>query len=218
MVYSFKAFLFDFDGVIVDTEDQYTEFWNDVSRRLLPSVPDLAFRLKGNTLLEALRTYFPSKEVQGEIVEGLARFQEHMRYPDIAGAPELVGALAAEGVATAVVTASDRRKMGAVYRQRPDIQKMFTRIFTSEDYDRSKPAPDCYIEAAHALRCEPEECIVAEDSINGLRAARASGAVVLALATTCPREEVARYGDAVIDDFREFTPQMAEALFKRLRG
>lgn len=218
MAYSFKAILFDFDGVIVDTEDQYTEFWNDISRRLLPSVPDLAFRLKGNTLREALRTYFPSEEVQGEIVESLAHFQEHMRYPDIAGAPEFVRSLAVEGVTTAVVTASDRRKMRAVYRQRPDIQKMFTRIFTSEDYERSKPAPDCYISAAHALGYEPEECIVAEDSINGLRAARESGAVVLALATTCTREEVVKYGDMVISDFRAFTPMMAEELYKSIKG
>ena len=60
MEYSFKAVLFDFDGVVVDTESQYTIFWDEINEKYLPEVENLALKLKGNTLVEVFEKYFPN--------------------------------------------------------------------------------------------------------------------------------------------------------------
>ena len=55
------AALFDLDGVIVDTEGQYTEFWKRVGNQDFPNVPDFAFRIKGHTLTQILNAHYPDK-------------------------------------------------------------------------------------------------------------------------------------------------------------
>ncbi len=62
--------------------------------------------------------------------------------------------------------------MNRVYALRPEIATMFDRVFTSEDYCESKPSPDCFITAARYFGFEPGQCVVAEDSINGLKESR----------------------------------------------
>lgn len=67
MEYSFKAVLFDFDGVVVDTESQYTIFWDEINEKYLPEVENLALKLKGNTLVEVFEKYFPNNETRAKI-------------------------------------------------------------------------------------------------------------------------------------------------------
>lgn len=218
MAYAYKAFLFDFDGVVVDTEDQYTKFWDGMNRRYVPQVRNFAQILKGNTLVEVFRKYIPLESDRQTIRRELGEFQLSMSYASIPGVEAFVAALSAAGVKTAVVTSSDRAKMEAVYRQRPEIRGMFSRVFTSEDYRESKPSPDCYVSAARSFGLEPRECIVAEDSVNGLRAAKASGSLVVGLATTNPRSLVEEYSDVVIDDFSAFTPEDADRAYRARFG
>ena len=123
-------------------------------------------------------------------------------------------ALRDSGIKTAVVTSSDNAKMNRVYALRPEIATMFDRVFTSEDYCESKPSPDCFITAAKYFGFEPCQCVVAEDSINGLKAAGASGSFVLGLSTTNTPETVGKYADLVIPDFSNFTIKGLETAFE----
>lgn len=218
MAYAYKVFLFDFDGVVVDTEDQYTTFWDEMNRRYVPQVKNFAQILKGNTLVEVFKKYIPLESDRQTIRRELDEFQHTMSYPSIPGVEAFVAALRAAGVKTAVVTSSDRAKMEAVYQQRPEIREMFDRVFTSEDYAESKPSPDCYISAARSFGFEPRECVVAEDSLNGLKSAKASGSLVVGLATTNPRSVVEEYADIVIDDFTSFTPEDADKAYRARFG
>ncbi len=213
MGYSFKAVLFDFDGVVVDTESQYTVFWDRINKDYLPEVGNFALKLKGNTLAEVFDKYFPLEETRAEIRKKLNDFQRTMTYPDIPGVVEFVKSLRAAGIKTAVATSSDRDKMNFVYKVRPELRGMFDKIFTAEDYRESKPSPDCYITAARHFGFAPEECIVVEDSVNGLQAAAASGSMVIGLTTSNPAEVVKQYSDIVIPDFRGFTPGDADKVF-----
>ena len=99
-----KAVLFDFDGVIVDTEEQYTEFWADVARHYLPKEKDFATRIKGQSLTDVFDRYFPDSAVQESIRHNLDEAQKTMRYDYIPGAPAFVQALRDSGIKTAVVT------------------------------------------------------------------------------------------------------------------
>ena len=74
-------------------------------------------------------------------------------------------------------------------------------ILTSEDFDRSKPDPDCYLKAAERFGVVPEDCVVFEDSFNGLRSGRAAGMHVVGLATTNPADAIRPFCDEVIKNY-----------------
>ena len=93
--------------------------------------------------------------------------------------------------------------MENVYRCHPGFREMFDMILTSEDFSESKPSPYCYLKAMRLFGAGPEDCVVFEDSLAGLQAARASGAFVTALTTTNPEEVVRNYADLVIRDFND---------------
>lgn len=197
-----KVALFDLDGVLIDTESQYTAFWEQVGTVAFPSVPDFAERIKGQALEKIFSLYFAGQPAEVEKVRAaLDSFEAEMKYVPIAGACNFVKALREERVRTAVVTSSNRRKMANLYRALPLITADFDRIFTAEDAGRSKPAPDCYLNAMRYFEVSPEETVVFEDSENGLKAAVASGAKVVGLSTSLPVEKVKSFTDCVISDF-----------------
>ena len=80
---------------------------------------------------------------------------------------------------------------------------MFDLILTSDMFTRSKPDPDCFLTASHILGCTPDECVVYEDSLHGLQAARNASMRVIALATTLPAERIAPLADEVWTDFND---------------
>ena len=197
------AALFDLDGVILDTESQYTEFWGAMGREYRPDVPDFVYRIKGQTLRQIFDAWIHSPKDQKEVTRRLDEFEAQMQYPYIKGTRAYVEQLRQLGVPTAIVTSSNQPKMQSVYNSHPELPSMFDRILTSEDFTESKPSPQCYLRAAEALGVDIKDCIVFEDSFNGLRSGRASGAYVVGLATSNPREAIEELCDEVIDDFEK---------------
>lgn len=124
-----------------------------------------------------------------------------MHFDYIGGFTDFITQLRRSGVKTAVVTSSNQQKMESVYAQRPEFKGYFDAILTSEDFAESKPSPDCYLRAAARFGADPKDCVVFEDSFNGLKAGRASGAFVVGLATTNPADAIAPYCDKVISDY-----------------
>lgn len=205
--------LFDLDGVLLDTEPQYSAFWTRIGEELFPQYPDFAARVKGNTLRHIFDTWFAGDDAaQAKMRQRLRKHETRMTYPFLPGAVDLMKKLQAEGHRTAIVTSSSKPKMAFVLREHPWLPSMVSRIFTAEDAPRSKPAPDCFLTAAEWFGVSPAQCIVVEDSENGLRAARAAGMKVLGLLTTTPRETVAAYSDAVAEDLS----QVSIETFKQL--
>ena len=198
-----KAALFDLDGVVFDTEPQYTVFWGQQCREFHPEHPGLEHEIKGQTLVQIYDAWFsgPLAERQAEITERLNRFEQQMSYDYIAGFVEYITELRKKGVKTAVVTSSNQPKMEAVYQSRPEFKGMFDAILTSEDFERSKPDPDCYLKAAERLGVSKDDCVVFEDSFNGLKSGRAAGMFVVGLATTNSAEAIAPLCDKVINDY-----------------
>ena len=92
-----------------------------------------------------------------------------------------------------------------VYKQHPEFKGYFDRVLTSEDFAKSKPDPDCYLKGAACFGAQPSECVGLEDSFNGLKAVRASGAFTLGLSTTNSAESIAPYSDYVIPNYEGFT-------------
>lgn len=200
-----KAALFDLDGVVFDTEPQYTVFWGQQCREYHPEHPGLEQEIKGQTLVQIYDAWFSGvlEKEQTLITERLNRFEQQMSYDYIAGFMEYITELRRQGVKTAVVTSSNQPKMDAVYKSRPEFRGMFDAILTSEDFEHSKPDPDCYLKAAERLGVGKDNCVVFEDSFNGLKSGRAAGMYVVGLATTNAAEAIAPLCDKVIRDYFE---------------
>lgn len=199
-----SAFLFDLDGVIIDSETQYTEFWTLVGQRDFPDNPDFAVHIKGSTLVQIFDRYYAHDEARRKRVgDELNAFEGQMSYPLIPGALAFVDALMQEGWQTAVVTSSNHEKMAHLCRSHPHLYEHFTRVFTAEDAARSKPFPDCYVGAARHLGFFPAECYVVEDSLNGVKAAQASGAHVIGITTSLPEATLTPYCERVVNNYDE---------------
>ena len=194
--------LFDLDGVILDTEGSYTAFWDDYGSRHF-SEKDFGLKIKEQTLVKLLGDYFPEENERKAITDAINDFERKMSYPFVPGVENYIKSLKSNGIRTAVVTSSNLLKMENVYRCHPGFREMFDMILTSEDFSESKPSPYCYLKAMRLFGAGPEDCVVFEDSLAGLQAARASGAFVTALTTTNPEEVVRNYADLVIRDFND---------------
>lgn len=201
-----KACLFDLDGVVFETESLYTSFWCEMKKEYCPEITDFEYIIKGQTLVQIYDKYFAGDEKkQQEITNKLNEFEQSMPFNYVDGFETFVKALRSEGIKTAVVTSSNREKMQNVYRKHPEFQSYFDAILTSEDFEESKPSPDCYLKAVARFGVQSKECIVFEDSFNGLRSGVASGARVIGLATTNPIQEIKKYTDKVISNYIGFT-------------
>jgi len=198
-----KAALFDLDGVVFDTEPQYTVFWGAQCREFHPEHPGLEHEIKGQTLVQIYDAWFSGElaDKQSLITERLNRYEQQMSYDYVKGFETFVRKLRQQGVKTAVVTSSNRPKMEAVYQKHPEFQELFDAILTSEDFERSKPDPDCYLKAAIRLGVAIGDCVVFEDSFNGLKSGRAAGMYVVGLATTNSADAIRPFCDVVVNHY-----------------
>lgn len=213
-----KAALFDLDGVVIDTETQYSVFWGSQCRLYHPEHPGLENEIKGQTLDQILDMGW-SGELESErqvLVERLNVFEAQMQLDYLEGFLPFISDLRQHGMKTAVVTSSNRLKMENVYRQHPEFQQLFDAILTSEDFAESKPSPDCYLRAAQRFGLEREACVVLEDSVNGLRSGRAAGMMVVGLVTTNPLDVVRPLSDCQIKDYTNFDYKTLNELWQAI--
>ena len=200
------AALFDFDGVIMDTELQYTIFWNEQEEKYL-HVKNFGPGIKGQTLTQIYDKHFAGElvSVREQITSDLNLFEKDMAYEYLPGVQDFLVELRRHNVKIALVTSSNDEKMENVYRTHPEFKEQFDRILTGDMFKRSKPAPDCFLLGMEIFGTVPENSFVFEDSFHGLQAGRSSGAKVIGLATTNSREAIAGKADYIIDDFTGMT-------------
>lgn len=207
------AALFDFDGVVMDTETQYSLFWNKIGKQYFPQIEEFGRIIKGQTLVNIYAKYFAGMEKeQQDITARLNQFEKDMAYEYIPGVVDFMKDLRAHGVKMAIVTSSNDLKMANVYKAHPELKELVDRILTAEMFTRSKPAPDCFLLGAEVFGTVPHNCVVFEDSFHGLEAGNAAGMAVVGLCTTNPKEAIADKCKLVIPDFTAFSFEKMKAL------
>ena len=206
-----KAAFFDLDGVVFDTEPLYTKFWEQQGQLLPLPIDNFAKIIKGMTLVEIFQKYFPDERQQQQIrsnVENYERDTTSVLIPDDSISPKC-----SLSISLQLARGKDAKKMSNVYRQHPNLTTLFDLILTSEDFDQGKPAPDCYLSALAKFNYKKEECVVFEDSFNGIKAGRNAGIRVVGVATTNPKEKLMPLCTDVIDNFEDkHTEQLIESL------
>jgi len=183
-----SAVLFDFDGVLVDTEWAIYQAW---LQTFLGHGHDLPLDVYTRCIGSDFATWSPKMHL--EELSGLA-FDWHdldlKRQAEImaelensrpmAGVVALLDKLQAAAVTCAVVSSSSHAWVDG-WLEKLDLTGYFKTIVCRGDAPQIKPAPDLYLEAAKRLRISPAECLVIEDSLNGIKAAVAAGMPVWAV-------------------------------------
>lgn len=198
------AVLFDLDGVLLDSEGQYSIFWEQMDHEYPTGIQQFASFIKGFHLARILN-YFENEDVRQQVLDKLLEFERHMNYEFFPGALEFVKELRSAGIPMAIVTSSDHKKMQALYSQYPEFPTLFDKIVTGDMVTKAKPDPDCFLMGAHQLGVDIKDCIVFEDSRNGLIAGRESGALVIGISTTLDRDTVGQLSDLTLNAVEELT-------------
>ena len=200
------AALFDFDGVVVDTEPQYTLFWDEKGKKYHPEIPNFGHHIKGQTLIQIYKQFFREPEgLQDEITRQLLDYELTMHFEYIDGVVDFMKELREIGVKLAIVTSSNDAKMANAYREHPELKTMVDFIVTADRVTHSKPHPECFLLGAEMLGVEKDNCIVFEDSFHGIEAGNRAGMKVIGLATTNSAEAIADKCALVIPDFTDLS-------------
>ena len=196
------GFLFDLDGVIIDSESRYTEIWGEINGCFPTGVAQFEHKIKGTTLDNILSTYFDEAD-RDSVVAMLNEKEQAMVYDYLPGAKELLETIKESSLAAALVTSSNDKKMEHLLSQHPELKGLFRQIIDATMVIRSKPDPEGYLKGAEAIGANPRQCVVFEDSVQGVKAGKASGAYVVGVAGTVPEEALRPYADAIVGNQKE---------------
>ena len=204
--------LFDFDGVVADTEPSYDLFWNSKAEKFNLGFENFAAMIKGETLRNILGEYFKcaSDSEKTAIAKDLDAFEQEMPYKEIPGSANFIRILKERGFKLGLVTSSSMHKMKYAL-VKLGLENCFDAIVTGDSIKEGKPNPQCYITAAQMLKSDPSNCAVFEDSINGMRAALGAKMRLFALSTTLPMEKIKMYSNAIFENFSN-SQKILEAL------
>jgi len=207
-----RAVLFDMDGTLIDSELLTEAAVASMLRDAGIDDPLLDLRtfygITWRSATETLVTRHPS--LAGVCTEQALHDAFHALWeadppPPIPGALETLRAVG-ERAATAIVTSSNGASVETLL-ERFDLHPCLDTYVSSDQFDRSKPDPECYLLAASRLGVAPAECLVFEDSVAGIAAARSAGMSVIAITFRTPdRARAAALADLAIDDYRELPP------------
>lgn len=201
-----RAALFDFDGVIANTEPLYDLFWNEAANRYHIGIPHFASRIKGTIMPHILATYFSnhSETERQRLQQECDEFEQNMNYTEIPGAKAFIQELRAQNILVALVTSSKQSKIERALKEL-SLEQTFDTIVTADRITKGKPDPYCYQLAAKELNISPSECLVLEDSLAGITAGTAAGMKVVGLSTTLPADKLVDKVHKIIPDFTTVT-------------
>lgn len=201
------GFIFDMDGVLIESTKLHTEAWERYLKRQGISNPDVMSRMLGKRNDEIVVALFGEGLAHEEIVEhGAAkeRLYREMMGPVLGdhlvrGVTEFVHAANAAQIPCALATNAEPLNVDFVLAG-AGLKDSFRAIVDGHQVERPKPDPEVVLKAAAGLGLHPANCIVFEDSPGGMRAARDAGARLIGLLTTL---EQAPLADLAIADFRD---------------
>ena len=197
------GFLFDLDGVLIDSERQYSLIWARINKEYPTGVENLETVIKGTTLSKILSDYFPDESIREKVKQLLHRLEMEMHYDYLPSAEEFLCELKKRKIPAALVTSSDEKKMNHLKEELPDILDYFDFVVTGDMVSSSKPSPEGYLLAASKINKKPKNCVVFEDSLQGVTAGRNAGAYVVGIAGTLPAQHLKPFSDIIVDTLAE---------------
>ncbi|MBD8388487.1 HAD family phosphatase [Dysgonomonas sp. BGC7] len=199
-----STILFDFDGVIANTEPQYDIYIDALGKEYNLGIENFALQVKGTTTPNLIKNHFShlSEAEQEKIKKDLDDFEQKMEFPLVDGVLNFISYLKENHYKIGLVTSSQELKMKRAL-EILNLDDTFDTIVTAARITQGKPNPMCYLLAAEDLGVPPSECLVFEDSFHGARSGRDAGMQVVGVTTTIPRKDLKDKTDYIIDDFSD---------------
>lgn len=211
----FKAYIFDMDGTLIDNCAWHVLAWREFAHR---HGRDLSERQildwMGATSSYYMNRIF-EREVPADECAELTREKEelyramyasHLALAD--GLKEILDDARRRGIQLAIATGGSLDNVDFIL-DGLNMRPMFDVIVDASQYERGKPAPDCYLKAAARMGLDPAECLVFEDAVAGVRSGKAAGMRVAAVTATIARDILAaEKPDYLVDSFRELWPTL----------
>ena len=213
-----KAIIFDLDGVVADSHPLHEAAWRTllVEEGMDSAALNLEFLYAGHPRREILRHYLGC--VDAREIERLGRRKDEL-YGIAAhelntkpGIPRVLSQLSNEGILCALATSAGRART-VESLDHFGISKYFSVIVTGEQVRSAKPSADIFLLAAAKLGVEAKFCVVVEDSVAGVQAARAAGMKCAGYARAGQEDELRRAG---ADDLIVAFPEDAPRYFRKL--
>jgi beta-phosphoglucomutase len=213
-----EGIIFDLDGVLIDSSICHRDAFQAV---FTPygihdfDYPTYAGKRTPDVIAEVFRRagIAADPEVIAQTAQeksSLARRFLGEKEPLAEGCPEVLQQLATR-YSLALATSGSRPSL-EMFLDLARCRPLFRSILSGEDVTYAKPDPEIYRRSADALGIPPNHCLVVEDAVAGVEAARAAGATVVGLAGTCPAEKLQRAGaDYIIHKLPEL-PELVTAL------
>lgn len=217
-----KRVIFDLDGVIIDSDRQWQKTLVLFLKELNRESSDYAFKdaLRGRALKEIaplLKRKFLLPFSEAEIAERQEEIMRNLHALEtklFPGAKKILSALESEGYLTALTTGSPRSLVDYVLA-RFSLRPYFDFVVAGDEVNKSKPSPEIYLETAARLRANPKDCVVIEDSINGLKAAKIAGmkTIFVEHQVKLGKEEIKKYNpDKVLKQLKYLRLKQLESL------
>lgn len=206
-----QTVIFDMDGVIVDTEPVHHYAYNQHFKQLnIEVTPEMYATFTGNSTkntYEKLKSHFEIAETVPDLVEVKRNlfndaFDSKEDLCLIDGVEDLIKELHHNGMQLVLASSSANVTIDRVFR-RFGLHQYFTHLVSGEDFPNSKPHPAIFEHAAKLSQTSVENCIVIEDSTNGIIAAKAAGIYCIGYDSINTKLQDYSKADRVIKDFSE---------------
>lgn len=215
-----KGVIFDMDGVLIDSEplhqQTFIRYLADLGVNLTPAEHDAFIGTTNRRIFGALKE---SHGLAGELPELVAEYER--RYlvtlqqagvdSPIPGVRELLTQLRQNGQLLAVASSSPRAHIDKVLEQL-QLTELFCATVSGNEVRESKPAPDIFLKAAELIGLQPNECLVIEDSFNGVCAAKAAGMACVGFQNPNSGNQDLAQADRIIDVYGELRGGVGEWL------
>ncbi|AWH85749.1 ABC transporter ATP-binding protein [Flavobacterium album] len=206
-----KAVIFDMDGVVVNTEPIGYGANQKLYKALGITVPDDVYAtFIGNSdknIIQKLKDLYPIEKTHEELLKEKYKyyFEAFDNATDLAllpGVKDLIMNLHSNGMKLLLASSASKRKIEKVFT-RFGLHPYFDATISGEDFEFSKPNPAIFLEAVERSGFTKEECIIIEDSTNGIKAAKAAGVYCIGYKSEHSMGQDTSLANKVITDFSE---------------
>ncbi|MEK6757680.1 MAG: HAD family phosphatase [Nanoarchaeota archaeon] len=206
-----RAIIFDMDGVLVDSTKYIWESFNMLLSKFGVQIPDKDIKkYLGRSLRDQIKMWREDYNLKEEI--DFAQFSKdafeqeikliRKNLKDNSELSSLLNSLKKNGFKLAVATSSHKLRAYKLL-EILGIKNKFEVIITAEDVENHKPSPDVFLKAANKLNVDPKDCVVIEDAVNGIEAAKKGGMKAIALITKFHKREDFSDADLIIKSLSE---------------
>lgn len=214
-----RGFIFDLDGVIVDTAKYHYLAWKKLANDLgIDFTEEENEQLKGVSRVKSLEKILAwgnktlsDKDFKAQMAKKnkdylshIAKMDESEILPDV---PRILNLLKKEKQAISLGSAS---KNARTILERVNLKEQFDAIVDGNDVSKAKPDPEVFLIAAKQLNMKPEHCIVFEDSVAGVEAANIADMVSIGIGS----KDVLGHADYVFRDFTEISDEFIKSLIE----